>query len=175
MVGLAKELEGEPFHLIASVCQIIPKEKAMTDLKKHGWSKEIKNMAVRYQTRHPEFKAKHVPYYMIFDQKGKLRHRHIAGPYHGGDGDRYMDLVKKLLKEIPKKDDGGLLKREEAFTEMRIWRNAEGKEMKASLLKVVNGIAHFRSMKGRTFQYPLSKLSEGDQVKIQEHLKKNDE
>ena len=101
MVGLAKSLKTEPFHLIASYCQRGTKEGALTSLKKEGWSEDLKNLSVMYQTQFPKAPIKYVPYYLIFDHTGKLRYNHMAGPYHGGDGDNYKKLVKKLLKEVP--------------------------------------------------------------------------
>jgi len=100
MVGLAKSLADEPFHLIASYCQRGTKEGALAALKKQGWTKEFKNISVMNQTRFPKAPVKYVPYYLIFDHTGKLRYHHMAGPYHGGDGDTYKKLVKELLKEV---------------------------------------------------------------------------
>ena len=102
MVGLAKSLKDEPFHLIASYCQRGTKEGALAALKKQGWTKESKNISVMNQTHFPKAPIKYVPYYLIFDHTGKLRHNHMAGPYHGGNGDTYKKLVKELLKEVPK-------------------------------------------------------------------------
>lgn len=102
MVGLAKSLKDEPFHLVASYCQRGTKEGALASLAKEGWTNELKNTSVMYQTRFPKAPVKYVPYYLIFDHTGKLRYSHMAGPYHGGDGDTYKKLVKELLKEVPK-------------------------------------------------------------------------
>ena len=101
MVSLAKSLQNEPFQLIASYCQRGNKEHALTSLKAKGWTKDFKNTSVMYQTRFPKAPVKYVPYYLIFDHTGKLRYNHMAGPYHGGDGNTYQKLVKKLLKEVP--------------------------------------------------------------------------
>ena len=103
MVGLAKSLKNAPFHLIASYCQRGTKQNALASLKKEGWSVELKNTSVMYGTQFPKAPIKYVPYYLIFDHSGKLRYNHMAGPYHGGDGDQYKELVKQLLKEVPKK------------------------------------------------------------------------
>lgn len=102
MVGLAKSLKEEPFHLIASYCQRGTKEGALAALKKGGWTKELKNTSVMNQTRFPKAPVKYVPYYLIFDHTGKLRYNHMAGSFHGGDSDNYKKLVKELLKEVPK-------------------------------------------------------------------------
>lgn len=106
MVGLAKSLKDEPFHLIASYCQQPSKANALASLKKHGWKPTMKNLTLANQTRFPKAPVKYVPYYLIFDHTGKLRYNHMAGPWHGGDGDKYQELVKKLLKEVPKATTG---------------------------------------------------------------------
>lgn len=102
MVSLAKSLADKPFHLIASYCQQGTKEKALASLKVKGWSQDFKNTSVMYGTQFPKAPVKYVPYYLIFDHTGKLRYNHMAGPYHGGDGNTYQKLVKELLKEVPK-------------------------------------------------------------------------
>lgn len=103
MVGLAKSLKDAPFHLIASYCQRGTQDAALASLKRHGWTKGLSNISVMDQTQFPKAPVTYVPYYLIFDHTGKLRYNHMAGPYHGGDGDTYQKLVKKLLKEVPKK------------------------------------------------------------------------
>ena len=102
MVSLAKSLEDEPFQLIASYCQRGTKEHALALLKKNQWSKDMTNTSVMYQTGFPKAPIKYVPYYRIFDHTGTLRHNHMAGPFHGGDRDKYQKLVKKLLREVPR-------------------------------------------------------------------------
>ena len=102
MVGLAKSLQEEPFQLIASYCQSGSKESALALLKKNKWTEDLKNTTVMRFTDFEKAPVEYVPYYLIFDHTGKLRYNHMAGPYHGGDGDKYQELVKQLLKEVPK-------------------------------------------------------------------------
>ena len=102
MVSLAKSLKEQPFHLVASYCQRGSKDSALGLLKRHGWTKDLKNISVMGFTDFPKAPVEYVPYYLIFDHTGKLRYNHMAGPYHGGDGNNYQKLVKKLLKEAPK-------------------------------------------------------------------------
>ncbi len=103
MVSLAKSLKDEPFHMIASYCQRGTKESTLASLARHGWKKDLENTSVMFQSTFPKAPIKYVPYYLIFDHTGKLRYNHMAGRFHGGDGDTYQKLVKKLLKEVPKK------------------------------------------------------------------------
>ena len=45
---------------------------ALKFLKSQGWSEEMKNISVMYQTRYPnDVKITYVPYYLIFDHTGK--------------------------------------------------------------------------------------------------------
>lgn len=99
MVSLAKEMKGEPFHMIASYCQRGEKGAVLKDFKYRGWSEKMKEVSVMYGTGFPKAPVKFVPYYLVFDHTGKLRHNHMAGPWHGGDGDTYQKWVKKLVKE----------------------------------------------------------------------------
>ncbi len=61
----------------------------------------MKNVSVMRFTDFPKAPVEFVPYYLIFDHTGKLRYNHMAGPYHGGNGNTYQKLVKELLKEVP--------------------------------------------------------------------------
>ena len=99
MVSLAKELKDKPVHIIASYCQRGNKDNALNLLRKHGWSDKINNLTVMNFTHFPKAPVKYVPYYLVFDQTGKLVKNHMAGLYHGGDGDNYQQEVKDLLKK----------------------------------------------------------------------------
>jgi len=99
MVSLAKELEGKPVHIIASYCQRGTKDQALASLKKEGWNKDMKNMTVMKFTDFPNAPVEYVPYYLIFDKKGKLQRNHMAGVFHGGDRDKYQSVVKRLIKK----------------------------------------------------------------------------
>ena len=105
MVNLAKELKDKDFHLVASYCQRGQKEATLEFLKSKGWDKDMKNFSVVYQAFHPAMEGRYIPYYLIFDKSGKLRHHHMAGRFHGGDGDKYQELVKELLKEKEEKTE----------------------------------------------------------------------
>lgn len=106
MVSLAKKFKDQPFHMIASHCQRGDKDQVLTALKAHGWSEKMENFTVSSQTRYKRGVkvGPYVPYYFIFDHTGKLRYHHQAGPWHGGDGEKYQKLVAQLIKEIPKKE-----------------------------------------------------------------------
>ncbi len=103
MVSLAKKNADKPFHLIASYCQHGVKEEVVSALKKQGWSPEMENFSLVNQTRYKRGVkvGNYVPYYFIFDHTGKLRYHHQAGPWHGGDKNTYLELVKKLIAEVP--------------------------------------------------------------------------
>ena len=167
MVSLAKKFKDQPFHLIASNCQgfRFGKDVILGRLKKHGWSEGMENFTVAHQTMYKRGvqKGMHVPYYFIFDHTGKLRYHHQAGPWHGGDGDKYQELVAQLIKEIPKQDKPQTNK---PLTKLRDWTNTEGKTLKAVLLKVKDGKAHFRKKNGSVFWYDLDQLIREDREEI---------
>lgn len=42
-----------------------------------------------------------MPYYLVFNPVGRLVKHHLAGPYHGGDGSTMIQVVDRLLAEMP--------------------------------------------------------------------------
>ena len=102
LVGLARRLEGRPFHLIATDRQRSPKEKQLAYLRDLGLSPDTPNFTVTSGGGHPGVKGNgYVPYYMIFDHRGRLVREHMGGAYHGGDGLAMIEWVDKLLLEAP--------------------------------------------------------------------------
>ncbi|MHC4938499.1 MAG: TlpA family protein disulfide reductase [Planctomycetota bacterium] len=102
LVGLAKRLEGKPFHLVASHCQRNTKENVVAYIKGKGLAEDTPNFTVTSFGRHPKVKGNgYVPYYMVFDHHGDLVHHHMCGAYHGGDGLKMIEWVDKLLKQTP--------------------------------------------------------------------------
>lgn len=157
MVGLARKLDGERFHVVASYCQRGEKDPVLKYLKSQGWNDEMANLSVMFQTRYrsEDIKITYYPYYLIFDHTGKLRYHHMAGKYHGGDGDKYQELVAKLLKEIPREEGA----EDRALSDLRFWTIENGRTLRAALLGVNDDLAKFRSPSGRSYEYPLKKLS----------------
>ena len=103
MVGLANELEGKPFHLIASYNQGQGHGPALHEIFQNGLSVDPGNVTATHQSRHPKVSGvKYVPYYIVFDHHGDLVYHHQGGPYHGGDGTDVLARVKKMLREVPK-------------------------------------------------------------------------
>ncbi len=103
MVGLAKRLEGKPFHLIASHCQNQgTKQSVIAYVREQGLSAHTPNVTITKQGRHPDVKGNgYVPYYAVFDHRGKLVHHHMCGDYHGGDGLKMIEWVDRLVAEAP--------------------------------------------------------------------------
>ena len=59
-------------------------------------------MTVTSFGRHPKIKGNgYVPYYAVFDQHGDLVHHHMCGDYHGGDGLKMIEIVDRLLADVP--------------------------------------------------------------------------
>jgi len=103
MVSLAKRLEGKPFHLVASHCQIISnQEKVIAYLKANRMSAFSPNMTITKDGSHPDVQGIRLkPYYIIFDHTGKLHAHHMCGSYHGGDEWRMIEIVDELLAKTP--------------------------------------------------------------------------
>ena len=102
MVGLAKRLEGKPFHLLATHCQRNPKQQVLDYLATKDFNPNSPNFTVTSFGGHPKVKGNgHVPYYMVFNHHGDLVHHHMGGQWHGGDGLKMIEWVDKLLKEAP--------------------------------------------------------------------------
>ena len=99
---MAKELEGKPFHLLATHCQKNSRANVIKYIKGKGLAPTSPNVTVTSFGGHPKVKGNgYVPYYMVFDQHGELAHHHMCGGYHGGDGLKMIEWVKKLLKDAP--------------------------------------------------------------------------
>lgn len=169
MVGLAKKHKDAPLHVIASYCQRGEKEPTLEFLESKGWSEEMKNISVMYQTRYtPDVEITFVPYYLLFDHTGKLRYHHMAGPYHGGNGDKYQEQIAELLKEVPK--GAGKADPNKALSDVRSWTSSKGRTIEAALLGVSEHLAKFQMKNGRTFNYPLEKLSGQSREEIKKLL-----
>ena len=169
MVGLAKKHKDAPLHVIASYCQRGEKEPTLEFLKSKGWSEEMKNISVMYQTRYtPDVEITFVPYYLLFDHTGKLRYHHMAGPYHGGNGDKYQEQIAELLKEVPK--GAGKADPNKTLSGVRSWTSSKGRTIEGALLGVSEHLAKFQMRNGRTFNYPLEKLSGQSREEIKKLL-----
>lgn len=74
----------------------------MAYLRSQKYSPESPNLTITSFGGHPGVKGNgHVPYYMVFDHTGALRHHHMGGAYHGGDGLKMIEWVDRLVKEAP--------------------------------------------------------------------------
>jgi hypothetical protein len=103
MVSLAKRLQGKPFHLVASYCQGGAKDDVLAYALDKGITADNPNLTITKQGRHPDVKGNgYVPYYMVFDHTGKLVQHHMCGAYHGGDGNKFIEWVDKLMANAPK-------------------------------------------------------------------------
>lgn len=102
LVGLARELEGQPFHLLSSHNQSGSAEAARHEIFQNGLAPLAPNVTVAKQADHPGVKGTgYVPYYLVFDHHGDLAYHHQGGPYHGGDGNAVHDRVREMLTQVP--------------------------------------------------------------------------
>jgi hypothetical protein len=102
LVGLAKELENKPFHLLASYNQRAKQEQAKHEIFQNGLAPLSPNVTVSMHARHTGVEGTgYVPYYLVFDHHGDLVHHHQGGPYHGGDGTEVLERVRGMLEQVP--------------------------------------------------------------------------
>lgn len=102
LVGLARELEGQPFHLVASHNQQGEVDEVRHEIFQNGLGLAPTNVSVVKSASHPGVTGTgYVPYYLVFDQHGDLVHHHQGGPYHGGDGLEVLDRVREMLRDVP--------------------------------------------------------------------------
>lgn len=102
LVGLASELEGKNFHLVASFNQGGTPQKALHEIFQNGLSIAPPNVSATMSARHPKVSGiKYVPYYLVFDHHGDLVDHHQGGLYHGGDGKKVLGRVRALLDAVP--------------------------------------------------------------------------
>ncbi len=105
----AKRLDGKPFHLIASHAQDIESRKVVTArLVSNGMSPSQPNLTITKNGRVPGVRTRVnkeglrvMPYYFVFDYRGKLAAHGMGGAYHGGDGWAMFGIVDELLAKTP--------------------------------------------------------------------------
>lgn len=138
LVGLANELEGQPFHLIASYNQRGDARAALHEVFQNGVPLGTANVSATYQARHPGVRGTgYVPYYMVFDHHGDLAYHHQGGPYHGGDGKAVLDRVRDMLKNVPKVYVG---KKPYTAHEKLAQKIAEGKKLGSALKSLAKAL-----------------------------------
>ncbi|QDU86175.1 hypothetical protein Pla163_33250 [Planctomycetes bacterium Pla163] len=102
LLDLAEELEGRPFHLVASHNQDGDVDEVRHEIFQNGLGLAPANVSVVKGASHPGVTdTGHAPYYMVFDQHGALVHHHLGGPYHGGDGLAVLERVREMLRHVP--------------------------------------------------------------------------
>lgn len=102
VVGLAKELEGRPFHLILSHNQRGNGEAALDEAFENGLGLFPSNVTVTKFCQHPGVEGTgYVPYYALFGPDGSLVDHHQGGPYHGGNGEEVLDTIRERVDALP--------------------------------------------------------------------------
>jgi len=103
LVSLARRLEDQPFHLIATHRQNnATRSEVIAYLKANGLSVFTPNFSVTKMGSHPDIPGNgFAPYYAVFDHTGTLVHDHMGGSYHGGDGLEMIRYVDQLLAQTP--------------------------------------------------------------------------
>lgn len=102
LASLAKELQGERFHLIASHNQVGGAAAALHEAFQNGFDVFADNVSMTKFSDHPGVEGTgYVPYYMVFDEFGKLAYHHQGGPFHGGDGTAVLDRIRRMVRQLP--------------------------------------------------------------------------
>jgi hypothetical protein len=71
-------------------------------LRSQGLAESTPNVTVTSFGRHPHIEGNgYVPYYAVFDHRGRLIRDHMCGDYHGGDGLRFIEVVEAALEAAP--------------------------------------------------------------------------
>ena len=154
LVVLAPEVQGSPIEEIERVTKEARAEFTVT----------------KGTTRPPTLRG--IPHAVIFEPSGKLV---FAG--HPMD-DEFDRTVKKALHDVEleeKEDEGGLPPAAaKPLIDSRMWTNAEGREIKAAVMSADAGTVRFKLANGKETDYPVSKLSDHDQLLIKEALEAAD-
>lgn len=138
---------------------------------------ELKKVIKDYKIEFPIVKSggtpiesRGIPHMFVFNTEGAM--------IFSGDSEKAEDVIRKELRKAKPDADSSfdsssslLSGRPKELFELRAWKNSEGKEMKASLVSVKDGVGSFKFANGKAFEYPLSKLSQESQDEVTEKLK----
>ena len=147
-----KKLKEKGFVLIAPECQ-----NSDVAAIKSLMEKNDANYTVTKGVSGP-VRVTGLPKVGVFDAKGQM-------VYFGRSVDEAEKVIKKALREVGS-DSGstsGLAARKKDLVPLRVWTNAEGNTMEASLVELKETIGTFKFANGKQFPYDITKLSSGDQ------------
>ncbi len=157
LVKLDKRHREEGLLIIGAESQGHPEEKIKSVIRKHHMDFTITAGA------NGPIQIKGIPHAFVFNSEGNL-------VFSGNPGEGKFDqTIKKALNEVEKKDDDNIAVTTNLF-ETRMWTNADGKQLKASVKDVSGENVTFLMSDGKVVNYPLEKLSEESREEISEAL-----
>jgi len=102
LIRASRDLADRPVHIILTYVEDRPKQQTIAYFAGLGLSAECPNITITKDGKHPTLKTKdYLPYYMVFDHRGRLAHHHMGGAYHRGDGRKMIDLLEELSRDVP--------------------------------------------------------------------------
>ena len=140
----------------------------VADIEEVAKDNRVEFTITKGTTRSPSMQG--IPHVIVFAPSGEAV---FAG--HPADDD-FERAVKKALKDVGEIAEEGDEPAEEGkpVIEERSWTNAEGKTIRAAVLRVEGDKVVFK-MGSKEIPYPLEKLSEEDQKAITEATEKKSE
>ena len=102
LLRASQDLADRPIHIILTYVEDRPKQQTVAYFAGLGLSAECPNITLTKDGKHPKVKSGgYLPYYMVFDHRGRLVRHHMGGAYHRGDGRKMIDLLDELSRDVP--------------------------------------------------------------------------
>lgn len=102
LIETSTRLGDRPIHMILTYVEDRPKDQTVDYFAKLGLTAECPNITITKDGKHPKVKSvDYLPYYLVFDYRGKLVHHHMGGPYHRGDGRKMIQWLEELSRDVP--------------------------------------------------------------------------
>jgi len=102
LLKASRDLADRPIHMILTYVEDRPREQTVARFAELGLSAECPNISITKDGGHPKIKSQgYLPYYLVFDHRGKLVHHHMGGEYHRGDGRKMIQWLEELSRNVP--------------------------------------------------------------------------
>jgi hypothetical protein len=102
LLRASQDLADRPIHIILTYVEDRPKQQTVAYFAGLGLQQDCPNITLTNDGKHPQVKSKsYVPYYMVFDHRGRLVHHHMGGEYHSGDKRQMIEWLQKLSADVP--------------------------------------------------------------------------
>lgn len=102
LIEASTALGDRPVHMILTYAEDRDKEQTVAWFAEQGMSSDCPNLTITKDGKHPTIKSEgYLPYYLVFNHRGKLVHHHMGGPYHRGDGRKMIQWLEELSQDVP--------------------------------------------------------------------------